>query len=79
MTVHKAQGSEFEDVLVILPDRPGRVLSRELLYTAVTRAAKTCILVGDRWGLHHAVGKNATVKRRTFLSRWAAQGGPALT
>ncbi len=38
MTVHKSQGSEFDRVLLLLPDRDVRVLSRELLYTAVTRA-----------------------------------------
>ena len=38
LTVHKAQGSEFDDVAVILPDRGARVLTRELVYTAVTRA-----------------------------------------
>lgn len=38
MTVHKAQGSEFDHVLCVLPDVDARVLTRELLYTAVTRA-----------------------------------------
>ncbi len=38
MTVHKSQGTEFEHVLLILPDRDLPVLSRELIYTAVTRA-----------------------------------------
>ena len=38
MTVHKAQGSEFDEVLVLLPAQRSRVLTRELLYTAVTRA-----------------------------------------
>ncbi|MBX3641815.1 MAG: exodeoxyribonuclease V subunit alpha [Rubrivivax sp.] len=38
MTVHKAQGSEFDEVLVLLPAQPARVLTRELLYTALTRA-----------------------------------------
>ena len=37
-TVHKAQGSEFREVLVMLPAKPTRVVTRELLYTAVTRA-----------------------------------------
>jgi exodeoxyribonuclease V alpha subunit len=37
-TVHKAQGSEFGEVMIVLPDRPGPVVTRELLYTAVTRA-----------------------------------------
>lgn len=39
-TVHKAQGSEFERVLLLLPDTDARVLSRELLYTAITRARR---------------------------------------
>ena len=38
MTVHKSQGSEFDEVLVMLPEQRSRVLTRELLYTAVTRA-----------------------------------------
>ena len=40
MTVHKSQGSEFDRVLLLLPDRESPVLSRELLYTAITRARK---------------------------------------
>jgi exodeoxyribonuclease V alpha subunit len=40
MTVHKAQGSEFDSVLLILPDQAAAVLTREMLYTAVTRARK---------------------------------------
>src|SRR5581483_564022 len=40
MTVHKAQGSQFERVVLILPDRDSPVLSRELIYTGVTRASK---------------------------------------
>lgn len=40
MTVHKSQGSEFDEVVVILPDWQSAVLSRELLYTALTRARK---------------------------------------
>ena len=38
MTVHKSQGSEYEHVLMVLPDRDAPVLTRELLYTGVTRA-----------------------------------------
>ncbi|MET0346364.1 MAG: exodeoxyribonuclease V subunit alpha [Casimicrobiaceae bacterium] len=39
-TVHKAQGSEFDDVLLLLPSQPSRVVTRELLYTAITRARR---------------------------------------
>ncbi|NBO42763.1 MAG: exodeoxyribonuclease V subunit alpha, partial [Betaproteobacteria bacterium] len=38
MTVHKSQGSEYDHVLMVLPDREAPVLTRELLYTGITRA-----------------------------------------
>jgi exodeoxyribonuclease V alpha subunit len=41
MTVHKSQGSEFQDVLLILPDQDSPVLSRELIYTGLTRARRS--------------------------------------
>jgi len=47
MTVHKSQGSEFEQVLLVLPAEKNRVLSRELLYTAVTRARERLTLVAN--------------------------------
>lgn len=46
MTVHKSQGSEFAEVLVLLPAQRSRVLSRELLYTAATRARDRVWLAG---------------------------------
>lgn len=47
MTIHKSQGSEFEAVLVVLPETGNAVLSRELVYTAVTRAKKSVKLVSN--------------------------------
>jgi exodeoxyribonuclease V alpha subunit len=47
MTIHKSQGSEFEEVLIILPEAINPVLTKELLYTAITRARKTIKLVAD--------------------------------
>ncbi len=41
MTIHKSQGSEFPEILVVLPETANAVLSRELLYTAVTRAKQS--------------------------------------
>jgi exodeoxyribonuclease V alpha subunit len=74
LTAHKAQGSEFPCAVVVC-HKSHFFADRNWLYTAVTRAAKTCILVGDRWGLHHAAGKNNTIKRRTFLNLWAERVG----
>ena len=44
MTVHKAQGSEFDEIALVLPDHASPVLSRELLYTAVTRARRKVVI-----------------------------------
>jgi len=45
MTVHKSQGSEFAHVLLVLPDSPSPVLTRELIYTGITRAKKRLSLL----------------------------------
>jgi len=47
MTIHKSQGSEFEEVVIILPEAINPVLTKELLYTAITRAKKKVKLVAD--------------------------------
>ena len=46
MTVHKSQGSEFERILVVTPNEPSPVLSRELIYTALTRAKQQAVFYG---------------------------------
>lgn len=45
VTIHKSQGSEFDEVVIVLPDTDNPVLCRELLYTAVTRARKRAVVV----------------------------------
>ena len=65
-TVHKAQGSEFDNVAIILPDLPVRPLTRELLYTAITRAKKSVVLVGSREVLEEGIKQ--TRKRFSGLS-----------
>jgi len=57
MTVHKSQGSEFDDVVVVLPADESRVMSRELLYTAVTRARRTVTIVGTESALRAAIAQ----------------------
>ena len=47
MTVHKSQGSEFDRVLLILPDRDAPLLTRELIYTAITRAKQSVEVMGN--------------------------------
>lgn len=59
-TVHKAQGSEFDRIALILPDADARVLSRELLYTALTRARRQVLL----WATSEALER--ALERRTW-------------
>src|SRR3546814_20990863 len=47
MTVHKAQGSAFDEVWLVLPERDTRVLSRELVYTGMTRARSVLHVAGS--------------------------------
>ncbi len=56
-TVHKAQGSEFDSVFLILPDADARVLSRELLYTALTRARRRVTLWAGMEALDRALAR----------------------
>ncbi|MCP4340283.1 MAG: exodeoxyribonuclease V subunit alpha [Desulfobulbaceae bacterium] len=58
MTIHKSQGSEFDEVVVVLPDEDNRILSRELIYTAVTRAKKSVKIVADQLVFTQALSRN---------------------
>ena len=55
-TVHKSQGSEFDRVTLVLPAETSRLLTRELLYTAVTRARRQVLVVGTEMAVRRAVG-----------------------
>jgi exodeoxyribonuclease V alpha subunit len=60
MTVHKAQGSEFDDVALVLPDVDVPLLTRELVYTAMTRARRSVLVVGSAHLLARAVQRTAS-------------------
>ena len=59
MTVHKSQGSELDEVTLVLPDKVARVLTRELLYTAVTRARKRVTIFGTPDVIREAIERRA--------------------
>jgi exodeoxyribonuclease V alpha subunit len=65
MTVHKSQGSEFESVWLLLPEQDNPVLSRELVYTGITRARNRLVLLGPEALLRFALGR--TVQRNSGL------------
>ncbi|MEN1925293.1 exodeoxyribonuclease V subunit alpha [Luteimonas qiangzhengi] len=66
MTVHKAQGSEFEEVWLVLPERNNRVLSRELVYTGMTRARGQLHLAGSADVIAKALPQ--------YAGRWSGLG-----
>lgn len=65
LTIHKSQGSEYEHAIVVLPEEGNRILTRELLYTAVTRAARHLRVIGSRTAIVEAIGR--PIRRATGL------------
>ncbi len=67
LTIHKSQGGEFPCVIIPVSTQHYVLLERSLIYTAITRAKKLCVLVGDERALSLAVGKQESRKRFTGL------------
>lgn len=67
LTIHKSQGSEWPWVVVLVHSTHTRMLTRQLLYTAITRARAGVVLVGDQKGLERAVAETRDAKRNTAL------------
>lgn len=64
-TIHKSQGSEYDHVIVVLPERPSRIVTRELLYTGITRAKKKVTIIARRDVLTAAI--TTPIRRATGL------------
>lgn len=82
LSIHKSQGSEYHHVALILPDEPSSLLTRELLYTAITRASKSLTLYDPENLFPQAVATRT--QRRTNLRsilelQTSAAGRPAST
>jgi exodeoxyribonuclease V alpha subunit len=60
MTVHKSQGSEYENLVFILPGEDSPLLTRELVYTAVTRAKKSLAIAGSSEAFVHSINNQST-------------------
>ncbi|CEQ15578.1 SF1B family DNA helicase RecD2 [Paraclostridium sordellii] len=68
-TIHKSQGSEFPAIVIPVTWAPPMLLNRNLLYTAVTRAKKLVVLVGDVKYLEYMIRNNKTNDRHSNLSK----------
>ena len=76
-SVHKAQGFEVPAVIVCLHSTHApRLLSRNLLYTAVTRAQKLCVLAGDQRALHRALANTDALNRHSRLVQRLGSAAP---
>jgi exodeoxyribonuclease V alpha subunit len=67
MTIHKSQGSQYPWIVVVCHSSHARMLTRRLIYTALTRASEGVVLVGNREGLERAVGNAQEQPRNTWL------------
>ena len=67
VTVHKSQGSEYPAVIIPLLGGPRMLLNRNLIYTAVTRARKCVVLIGDPAVFHEMIDNTSQLARYTSL------------
>jgi len=76
LTVHRSQGSQFPAVVAPWSMQYSVMLSRPLLYTAITRAQQLCVLVGERKALSIALARSERQRRNSALSEriagWSA-------
>ena len=72
MTVHRAQGGQFDEITVVLPPPDSPLLTRELLYTAITRARRRVRVVGSADAVAAAVGR--PINRASGFARRAGSG-----
>jgi len=76
LTVHKAQGSEFDRVALVLPASDGPLLTREILYTALTRARRSVVVVGDL-DLFAAAARRRLQRASGLAAKLAAPAPPS--
>jgi len=67
ITIHKSQGSEFKAVIMPMGFVPPMLMSRNILYTAITRAKELVILVGDKRAMQEMIARNQEMKRYSGL------------
>jgi len=70
ITIHKSQGSEFDVVIIPVISGPPMLLTKNLLYTAVTRAKRMVVLVGSKQSIAMMVHNRSTLTRSTMLKQF---------
>jgi exodeoxyribonuclease V alpha subunit len=72
MTVHKSQGSEFEKVILILPDKPGPIITRELIYTGITRTKSDIQIISRESVLKYGISNFTKRTSGIYRALWNA-------
>ncbi len=70
MTIHKSQGSEYDTVVIVLPETENAILSRELLYTAITRARHEVVIIANENVLRAAISSKAVRQSGLLDTLW---------
>ena len=65
ITIHKSQGSEYDNVIILLDNAPMNTIN--LLYTAITRTKKRCFLIADEYTINSIIGNKRFTKRLSCL------------
>lgn len=68
MSIHKSQGSEFNHVIIPMTKEFNRMLYNKLIYTGISRAKKSLVLIGDENAFRYAVNNSYSIERKTSLT-----------
>src|SRR5262249_30321575 len=77
LTIHRSQGSQADTIAVVLPDQSSRILTRELLYTAVTRARTSILVCGTEDAIRGALMRPVSHASGLEHRLWAGGDGPS--
>ena len=69
MSIHKSQGSEYDNVVVVIANSHKRMFYNKLIYTAITRAKKNLIVLGKLNNFNYSITSNYSLKRITYLKQ----------
>jgi exodeoxyribonuclease V alpha subunit len=68
LTIHKSQGSEYDDVILVLPEYCAQFSEKKLLYTGMSRAKKKLTIIGSEETVEAIINKKTRNKRNTNLT-----------
>ena len=67
ITIHKSQGGQASEVIIVLPKNSYFMLNSNMLYTAITRAKVKCYIIGDFEGINSSAQEQANFSRKTMI------------